>query len=88
MQQKQEKKPKFNFDEMKIAGTSEDAATRKKAFEEYFEQFEEFPSYLFDNANGVDKRLSETIEDIKNDPDTPEKMRKGITLLVQRLQLS
>ncbi len=82
---KGEKKPKFNFEELKEAATSANAQTRKKVFEEYFEQFEEFPSYLFDNTNGIDSRLSETIEDLKKDPDTSKSMQKGIVALLGRL---
>lgn len=80
-----EKKPKFNFEELKEAATSANAQTRKRVFEEYFEQFEEFPSYLFDNTNGVDNRLSETIRDLQNDPETSKTMHKGIAALMQRL---
>lgn len=83
--QKREKKQRFSFEEMKAAATSSNADIRKKVFEEYFEQFEELPSYLFDNQNGVDPLLSQTIEDLKNDPETSEKMRKGIALLIERL---
>ena len=83
--QKTEKKPKFNFDDMKVAAMSPNAEVRKKVFEEYFERFEEFPSYLFDNENGIDSRLSQTIQDLKNDPETTEKMQRGLTLLLDRL---
>lgn len=86
--QKREKKPRFRFEELRTAATSLNAKIRKKVFEEYFEMFEEFPSYLFDNSNGIDSRLSETIQDIENDPETSEKMRKGITLLLRRLPSS
>jgi len=84
--QKREKKPKFSFEDMKAAATSSDPETRKKVFQEYFEQFEELPSYVFDNENGIDERLSQTIQDLQNDPETSEKMRKGIALLMARLQ--
>ena len=80
-----EKKPKFNFEELKAAATSLNAKIRKKVFEEYFERFEEFPSYLFDNTNGIDKMLSETIQDIKSDPETTKPMLKGIETLMLRL---
>ncbi len=83
--QKPAKKPKFNFEELKIAATGLDAGLRKKVFLEYFEMFEEFPSYLFDNEDTVDPRLSETIADIKKDPDTTQRMQKGIEILLQRL---
>ena len=79
------KKTKFNFEELKTAATSENPETRKKIFEEYFEQFEEFPSYLFDNENSIDKKLSETISDIENDPETSARMRKGIAQMLNRL---
>ena len=80
-----EKKSKFNYEEMKAAATSLDAKLRKKVFAEYFEQFEEFPSYLFDNTNGIDSRLQETIADLQNDPETSKTMHKGIAALMQRL---
>lgn len=79
------RKSRFSFEELKTAATSLNAEIRKKVFEEYFEQFEEFPSYLFDNTNGIDSRLSETIKSLKDDPETSEKMRKGIALLLNRL---
>ena len=79
------KGPKFSFEELKIAATSLNASVRKKVFQEYFEMFEEFPSYLYDNSQGIDTRLSETIQDLKKDPETSEKMQKGLALLIQRL---
>jgi hypothetical protein len=79
------KGPKFSFEELRIAATSLDASVRKKVFQEYFEMFGEFPSYLYDNSNGIDSRLSETIADLKNDPETSEKMQKGLGVLLQRL---
>ena len=85
---KQEKKPKFNFEELRAAATSTNAKVRKKIFTEYFERFEEFPSYLFDNESCMDSRLFETIKDLKNDPETSEKMMNGITLLLNRLPSS
>ena len=86
--QKSAKKPRFSYEELRIAATSLNAKIRKKMFEDYFEMFEEFPSYLFDNSNGIDRLLSETIQDIENDPSTSEKMRKGITVLLQRIPSS
>lgn len=80
-----EKKPKFNFEELKAAATSLNAKLRKSVFVEYFERFEEFPSYLFDNSNGIDSRLQETINDLQNDPETSKSMRKGIDVLMLRL---
>jgi hypothetical protein len=86
--QKQEKKPKFSFQELKTAATSINAAARKQVFLDYFEMFEEFPSYLFDNEHRIDPLLSETIEDIKKDPATSDKMQRGIVALLQRLPSS
>ena len=80
-----QKKPKFDFEELKPAATSLNAKLRKKVFEEYFERFEEFPSYLFDNENGIDSRLQETIKDLQADPEISKTMRKGIETLMQRL---
>lgn len=80
-----EKKSRFNFEALKAGATSGDAKTRKKVFEEYFERFEEFPSYLFDNSNGIDVMLAETIRDIENDPEISKSMRKGIEALMMRL---
>ncbi|MBI5458021.1 hypothetical protein HY971_04855 [Candidatus Kaiserbacteria bacterium] len=80
-----DKKPKFNFEELKAAATSLNAKLRKSIFVEYFERFEEFPSYLFDNSNGIDSRLQETIKDLQNDPETSKSMRKGIETLMLRL---
>ena len=85
---KLQKKPKFDFEELKVAATSLNAKIRKKVFEEYFERFEELPSYLFDNENGIDSRLSETIQDLQNDPETSKAMHKGIAILMQRLSSS
>ena len=79
------RKPRFSFAELKTAATSLNAEIRRKVFEEYFEQFEEFPSYLFDNTNGMDSRLSQTIQSLTDDPETSEKMRKCIALLLNRL---
>ena len=83
--QKQAKPPKFNFDEMKAEATSPDPAVRKKIFTEYFERFEEFPSYLFDNTDKIDSLLYQTIQDILKDPATTKNMQKGISALMQRL---
>src|SRR3989344_1994753 len=80
-----QKKPKFDFEELKAAATSLNAKIRKNVFVEYFERFEEFPSYLFDNTNGIDERLSETIRDLQSDPETSKTMLKGIEILMQRL---
>ena len=76
---------KFDFEKMKAAATSEKRATRKEAFVGYFEEFGEFPSYLFDNEAGIDRRLSETIRDLLTDADISKEMRKGLELLLTRL---
>ncbi len=79
------KQPKFNFEELKAGATSPNPAVRKKTFEEYFERFEEFPSYLFDNSPTIDSRLFQTIQDLVNDPETSRTMQKAITVMMQRL---
>ena len=79
------KADKFNFQKLKEDATSADPAVRKNIFIEYFERFQEFPSYLFDNESGVDKLLMQTIKDLSNDEATPESMHKGIATLIERL---
>ena len=83
--QKLPKQPKFNFEKMKAAATDKDSVVRKKLFKEYFEQFEEFPSYLFDNTEKIDSLLYQTIQDLENDPETSKNMHKGLTDLLRRL---
>jgi hypothetical protein len=80
-----EKVAKFNFEEMKKAATSDNPVVRKNIFTEYFTRFGEFPSYLFDNENGLNEQLSQTITDLKNDPETTSAMQKGLALLLNRL---
>lgn len=80
-----EKVAKFNFEEMKAAATSDNPRIRKNVFLEYFERFGEFPSYLFDNENGIDTKLSQTIEELQKDPAATDAMKKGIALLLNRL---
>lgn len=82
------KQPKFNFEELKAGATSENPAVRKKTFQEYWERFEEFPSYLFETTGTVDSRLLQTIQDLKNDPETSRLMQKGIAALMQRLPVA
>lgn len=82
------KKPRFNFEELKAGATSQNPAVRKKTFQEYFERFEEFPSYLFDNTERIDSRLFQTIQDLTNDPETSKLMHKGIAALMQRLPVA
>lgn len=85
---REQQKSKFDFEELKAGAMSPDPRTRKDVFKEYFERFEEFPSYLFDNSEKIDSRLFDTIEDLKNDPETTTVMHKGIATLMQRLPSS
>ena len=82
---KKPKQEKFNFEKMRAAATSDDRNVRKTTFVEYFERFQEFPSYLFDNETVVDARLAQTIQDLMKDPETTASMHKGIELLRRRL---
>ncbi len=83
--QKTPKPEKFNFEKMKADATSANPAIRAKTFKEYFDQFEEFPSYLFDNSEKIDSQLYETIQTLTQDPETSKNMHKGIVALMQRL---
>ena len=83
--QKTPKPEKFNYERMKTDATSANPAIRAKAFKEYFEQFEEFPSYLFNNDHSIDRELYQTIQDLTKDPETSKSMHKGIASLLQRL---
>ncbi|MCE9541570.1 hypothetical protein K8R03_03360 [Candidatus Kaiserbacteria bacterium] len=85
---KQPGKPKFNFEQLKAAAASTDIEVRAKAFAEYFEMFNEFPSYLYDNTHGIDAVLLKTVEKMKSDPETNEKVRAGIESLLNRLPSS
>lgn len=80
-----ERVAKFNFEELKAGAMSAHPEIRKNTFKEYFERFQEFPSYLFDNENGIDALLSRTIQDLATDPETPANMKKGIAALLERL---
>jgi len=79
------KRSKFDYEAMKEGATSDDPATRKAMFIEYFERFQEFPSYLFDNEREIDSRLSDTMQDILQDPETPPALRSGVEALLGRL---
>jgi hypothetical protein len=83
--QKGPKLPKFDFEEMKASATSQNPAVRKKLFIEYFERFEDFPSYLFDNSQTIDSRFSETMQDLQKDPETTKKMQGSITAFLSRM---
>lgn len=79
------KRKKFDFERTKATATSDDRSVRKQVFIEYFEDFEEFPSYLFDNEREIDKRLFDTMQDLLKDPKTSKAMRKGVDELLRRL---
>lgn len=85
MRERKVRQERFDFEKMKAAATHADPAVRKKAFIDYFERFEEFPSYLFDNEAKMDSRLSETMRDISRDPEASPAMLKGVEALKQRL---
>jgi oligoendopeptidase F len=85
MKKEVQKFEKYNFEKMKAAATSPDPEVRKQVFKEYFERFEEFPSFLFDNEKKIDASLLQTIQDLTNDPETPKGMRDGLALLLHRL---
>lgn len=76
---------KFNFEAMKAGAENSDPAIRKQAFIEYFERFNEFPSFLFNNENGIDPNLFETMQEIMGDLDTSPEMRRGVDALLGRL---
>lgn len=83
--EKKPKKEKFDFEQMKLAATNDNPSVRKRAFIEYFDRFEEFPSFLFDNESAVDARLRRTIDELLEDPLTTKELRRGIDSLLQRL---
>lgn len=83
--EKEPKREKFDFETMKAAAANTNPAIRKVAFIEYFERFEEFPSYLFDNEQKIDESLYRTMQDLIKDPETSKAMHKGIEALLERL---
>lgn len=83
--QTSEKKDKFDFEKMKTASTHEDPVIRKAAFIDYFERFQEFPSFLFDNEQATDPRLTVTIRDLSADESSSKALLDGIASLVRRL---
>lgn len=85
MNEKKEKRAKFNFVSMKARATHDNAAVRKQVFIEYFEQFREFPSYLFDNETNMDALLYETMQDLRKDPETTKVLLDGVDALMHRL---
>lgn len=79
------KKEKFDFDKMKTAATSDDRLVRKAEFIEYFERFNEFPSFLFDNEQGLDPRLAATMQDLSKDENSSQALMDGVKALLCRL---
>ncbi len=82
---KDTKHGKFNFQAMKAEAASDDPKIRKQAFIEYFERFNEFPSFLFDNERAIDSRLYTTMQDLVADNETTAEMRRGVDALLTRL---
>jgi hypothetical protein len=76
---------KFDFDKMKSEATSPDLSLRKAAFIEYYERFEEFPSYLFDNDSKIDEQFLSTIQELEKDEKSTPAILKGIAALRLRL---
>lgn len=85
MAEKRVKQERFSFSEMKAAAMSPDVAVRKRAFTEYYERFQEFPSYLFETETHVDEQLLSTVKALVDDPSTSKEVRKGIEALLHRL---
>ncbi len=81
------KKAKFDFEKMKAAATSDDPAVRKGEFIEYFERFNEFPSFLFDNEHTIDPRLAATMQDLAADLHSSKELVAGVKALLGRLPL-
>lgn len=82
---KQPKAPKFNFEKLKAEATSPDISIRVRSFKAYFEQFHEFPSYLFDNERTIDETLLQTIKALEKDSEISDAMKKALPLLLNRL---
>lgn len=80
-----ERVAKFNFEELKAGATNPNPEIRKNTFIEYFERFQEFPSFLFDEENGIDALLSRTIRDLADDPEISPNLKKGLATLLERL---
>lgn len=79
------KKEKFNFEKMKAGALSDDPTVRKAEFIEYFERFNEFPSFLFDNEKGIDPRLAATMRDLSEDAQASKELLDGLKALTFRL---
>lgn len=85
LSEKSTKRAKFDFESMKARATHTNGSVRKAVFIEYFEQFQEFPSYLFDNEKNMDALLYETMQELLKDPQTTKTLRDGIDMLMHRL---
>lgn len=81
------KRKRFDYERTKAEGTSPKREVRKKLFLDYFNDFKELPSFLFDNEAGIDPQLMETIQDLLDDPGTTKEMRDGIDALLRRMPL-
>lgn len=79
------KPKKFSYAHIQAVGTSDDRRVRKEAFVEYFAQFHDFPTYLFDNEKEIDKKLHETFQDLLGDKTTSQDMRAGVDAALNRL---
>lgn len=79
------KKPKFSFEKLKEEATSPNVRIRMASFRAYFEQFEELPSYLFDNERRIDDMLLETVNALQKDSGTSTAMKKALVLLLERM---
>jgi hypothetical protein len=79
------KREKYDFEKMKAAATHADPLVRKAAFIEYFERFNEFPSYLFDNDRTIDPVLAITMRDLSKDENASKELHEAIAALLNRL---
>ena len=76
---------KFEYERLRRLATSEDRAVRKESFLEYFEQFHEFPSFLFDNEQEIHADLWQTMQDIQADRALSKDIKKGVEQLLNRV---
>jgi len=79
------KQPKFNFEKLKAEATSPNLEIRVRSFKAYFEQFQEFPSFLFDNERRIDDVLLQTIKALEKDSEMSKPMQQGLEALLNRL---
>ena len=54
---------------------------RKAAFEEYFEKYEDLPYTLFNNSDGMDERLAQTLGELAADANTPSRLKDQVLIL-------